>query len=673
MMRISGGFIRYSYGRKVHAGPFNPARDNRLPGLAIDFEMRQQQGGDLAKVVLRPEGQVLLHELRLEASFAFERDDMVYCNGYQSWTDSREFAVGESIPGLRSVMKLIKMQRYGDINFFPYTGRPGEFHSHTYCYIRRGDHFTLAGSTGEQAGYTIFRFRASSGNIDIIKDCEGLAVDRTLAAMEIFMASGGEKDVFERYFGALKLRKTATPPATGWTSWYNYYTKITQDIILENAAHLADNRIPIDTFQIDDGFQTAVGDWLSIKPEFPGGMKHLADEIHRRGFRAGLWLAPFICEKKSELAMKHKSWLVSDTRGRPVVAGWNPGWSGDFYALDIYNRQARDYIYDVFTTVLRDWGYDMVKLDFLYAAAIIPRAGKSRGAIMCDSMKFLRECVKSKKILGCGVPLGPSFGLVDYCRIGGDVALKWEDQLLKFMRYRERVDTKHSLTSTTGRRHLNGTVFLNDPDVFILRDDNNSLTPAEKSTLFILNNLFGGLVFTSDDISKYTPDTMRRYRSMFPLRVKTVHSVRDDNGLRTIQFGVGALDYVVYANFSDDDRAFSLLPGVLFRVDPSHSDGHFIIGGGTYTLASRETHCFLRLGAKAPSIAGSTGHIFPGSEIASVRAEGRKFTVKLHTASQRPCTVFLRVARSGKYFINGTSVTSDTVLPETHIISLTLE
>ena len=254
-------------------------------------------------------------------------------------------------------------------------------------------------------------------------------------------------------------------PITGWTSWYNYYTRISEEIILNNLFSLSEYRIPIDTFQIDDGFQTAVGDWLSLKPEFPNGMKHIAAEIHKQGYMAGLWLAPFICEKKSELAKQHKKWLVADTSGKPVVAGWNPGWSGDFYALDIYNPRVREYIEHVFNTVLREWDYDMVKLDFLYAAAIIPRAGKSSGAIMHDAMVFLRECVKSRKILGCGVPLGSSFGLVDYCRIGGDVALKWEDRLLKFMRYRERVDTLHSLTSTIGRRHLNGNAFINDPDV----------------------------------------------------------------------------------------------------------------------------------------------------------------------------------------------------------------
>ena len=68
----------------------------------------------------------------------------------------------------------------------------------------------------------------------------------------------------------------------------------------------------------------------------------------------------------------------------------------------------------------------MVKLDFLYSEAMQPRNGKSRGQIMCEAMDFLRECVGEEKlILGCGVPLGPSFGVVDACRISCDVDLKY--------------------------------------------------------------------------------------------------------------------------------------------------------------------------------------------------------------------------------------------------------
>jgi hypothetical protein len=93
----------------------------------------------------------------------------------------------------------------------------------------------------------------------------------------------------------------------------------------------------------------------------------------------------------------------------------------------LYNEGAREYLRSVFDTVLNKWGFDMVKLDFLFAAAMIPRLGKTRGEIMWDAMSFLREIVGPKKIiLGCGVPLAASFRKVDYCRIGSDVAPWWE-------------------------------------------------------------------------------------------------------------------------------------------------------------------------------------------------------------------------------------------------------
>nr|MBP7585567.1 alpha-galactosidase [Spirochaetota bacterium] len=284
----------------------------------------------------------------------------------------------------------------------------------------------------------------------------------------------------------------------------------------------------------------------------------------------------------------------------------------------------------------------------------------------------LRDCVKSKKILGCGVPLGSSFGMVDYCRIGGDVALKWEDRLLSFMRYRERVDTRHSLESTVGRRHLSGNAFMNDPDVVILRDENNSLTPEEKSTLFQLNNLFGGLVFTSDNVATYSDATMRLYRAMFPLREKKMRSVIVEDGLCTARFSIGDLDYVAYANLSDDERSFTLEKGVLFRGDPAADTGRFVIGGGDYSLGPHDTHCFLLLPAKAPSIAGSTGHIFPGSEVSSFKAAGKKFIVKLHAGARRPLDIMIRVAKPGSYTINGSRVATETVLPETHIVRATI-
>jgi alpha-galactosidase len=83
---------------------------------------------------------------------------------------------------------------------------------------------------------------------------------------------------------------------------------------------------------------------------------------------------------------------------------------------------------------------------------------------------------------------------------------------------RERLSVWNTITSNIGRRHLNGTMFLNDPDVFVLREEKNKLKLNEKLLLFEINNLFGSLVFTSDYIGNYNSEILQLYKSKFPFQ-----------------------------------------------------------------------------------------------------------------------------------------------------------
>jgi alpha-galactosidase len=69
--------------------------------------------------------------------------------------------------------------------------------------------------------------------------------------------------------------------------------------------------------------------------------------------------------------------------------------------------------------------------------------------------------------------------------------------------HRERVSTLNAIGNTIGRRQLDGRAFLNDPDVFFLREDNIHLTQNQKETVAFVNKHFGSLIFTSDDITTY--------------------------------------------------------------------------------------------------------------------------------------------------------------------------
>lgn len=550
-MKITGGKLKYSIDKEIKEVAFT----NNFTGedLDITFSFKEGEKNSNLKVSLKPKHEITVKSFYLSTDAELSSDSLVFLNGYQTWTESREFTLNESIPKLRKLVWSI-MNMYGDYGFYP--TEKNKLHSWTYTYLREKEGIFFLGSKKENTGYTIFQYDKKYKTLNIIKDCKGLVLDKSFEAFNLFLAQGYENDIFDRYFAFCELPKPKVKPCTGWTSWYNYYTTISEKITLENLAAFKSRNIPIDTFQIDDGYQQSVGDWLDINDKFPRGMKFIAEEIKKCGYSSGLWLAPFICEKKSKIYKEHPEWVT----GR---AGINPGWSGIFYALDIYNQDFRAYLKKVFSVVLNDWGFDMVKLDFLYAAIISQKPDKTRGEVMYDAMKFIREIVGDKLILGCGVPLGCAFGLVDYCRIGSDVALMWEDKILKGLHYRERVSTINSITSSIGRRHLNGRAFLNDPDVFIIRSTGNKLTKDQRYTLLLINLIFGGLVFTSDNINEYSEEELLLYKSIFPIKEKKITKVIYASAVK-IYFSIQAEDYIVLSNLEDKNAKIILEEGGYF-------------------------------------------------------------------------------------------------------------
>ena len=287
--------------------------------------------------------------------------------------------------------------------------------------------------------------------------------------------------------------------------------------------------------------------------------------------------------KKSQIYKNHPDWITKK-------AGINFGWSGTFYALDFYNQEVRDYLKIVFNVILQEWGYDIVKLDFLYAVTLNDVQNKTRGQIMFEAMKFLREIAGDKIILACGVPLGSAFGLVDYCRIGSDVSLSWEDKLLKALNCRERVSTISSIISTIGRRHLNGLAFQSDPDVFILRSTNNMLTKNQRSTLLLVNIIFGGLIFTSDNINEYTEEDLIIYKSLFRAKARKVEKVESGEVVK-IYFLMDKIEYLVLCNLKKKETRFSIDEGIYF----SRNNG-IIEKGKPIKFGPFESICLIKAG-----------------------------------------------------------------------------
>jgi len=488
--------LKYSYSGKDYI--VNEPGDAR-----VSFSVKRDDNHLLINLINRLP--IIIKSFKVEIDKPFYGVKKVFLNGWQSWSNSKLYSLDQHVGkvGLIGLLadKHYGVKNYGDYNFVKYS----RLYSHLYTYlINNDDSIYLIGSKNETTGFSIFRLQPKEGKIVFEKDIDNVNIFGDYELANIEMYEGDEVFVFNHFFGKKHDAKAEGKLLKGYTSWYRHYQDIDEAKILNDLRGFEESKIDFNVFQIDDGYQQAIGDWLKVdKRKFPNGLEKIAARINKNKMTAGIWLAPFVAESTSDIYKIHKDWFCLDKKGRPLRAGGN--WSG-FYCLDIYNKNVREYLAKVFKHY-QEMGFKLFKLDFLYAACLAKRELKSRGQVMNEAMDFLREVLKDSLILGCGLPLGAAFGKVDYMRIGCDVTLSWNDKW--FMRFtnNERPSTLHAIENTTYRHHLDGRVFYNDPDVFVLRNSEDvSLTSEQKHLLFDANIKYGSVLFTSDDISLYTPE-----------------------------------------------------------------------------------------------------------------------------------------------------------------------
>ncbi len=475
------------------------------------FDLVDEGGEDAVKIVIYPHEEMKIELAELIYDHYFENKERFFGNGFQSWTSSREYKKGDVQYGLRSLSKLPIARDFsgasGDYRFCEY-GRD-LYHGFSYCYFRIDEKVELVGSLNERTGYTVFYADMRENVFVAKKDVEGLTIASDYRLFDLVRCQGGYDKVFDEYFALYPRKNTGrVDHLAGYTSWYNYYQNINEEIILRDLNGLKRAGDSANIFQIDDGYETKVGDWDIDEKKFPNGLKPIVDKIHEQGLKAGLWFAPFAAQFNADIVKAHPDWLVGDKHNRKLVSG--AAWGG-FFALDFEKEEVRDYIKAYFDKVFDEWGFDMVKLDFLYAAAILPRNNKTRGQLMCEAMDFLRECCRDKIILGCGVPLAPAFGVVDACRISCDVENTFKEKFYVKVTNQEIISAKMAMVNSVYRRHLNGRIWANDPDVFFLRDGGMKkagYTMQQKRLLATVNHMFGNVLFVSDDIGEYDSEKM---------------------------------------------------------------------------------------------------------------------------------------------------------------------
>jgi alpha-galactosidase len=256
------------------------------------------------------------------------------------------------------------------------------------------------------------------------------------------------------------------PPrlGTGWCSWYGYWMDVTEADVLDNLAAADDLDLPIDTVQLDDGYQTGIGDWRSQRTDrFPRRLADLAADIRATGRTAGIWTAPFCVGADSDLARAHPDWLVGGAEAA------DEHWGQRIGVLDVTHPAAAEWLADTFRT-LTAWGFSYHKIDFLYAGAIPGRRHADCSPLDAygEGLRIVRDAIGADSVLlGCGAPLLPSIGRVDAMRTSPDI----DPHLAPPDGDVSQPSQRGALLAGRARSWQHGRFWVNDPDCILVRDE----------------------------------------------------------------------------------------------------------------------------------------------------------------------------------------------------------
>ena len=387
-------------------------------------------------------------------SFTLPADAPLYAEGYQML--SRIEGTGGA------PVSAGRLSDDGDLHVLP--AGTGEMLGFNYLVTRIGELWYLLGAVS--CFETFISFRIHSGQVDVIWQMDGCLVapcSEFLGEKVCLITSPSRDELMERYArmiaGCHGVRRSS--PKSGWCSWYAYGAGVTGDQVIRAAELMRDQWPELEYVQIDDGYQTHMGDWLTPSDQFPGGLELLCSRIRDAGRKIGIWVAPFIASGSSAVFREHPDWFVCGRRKRPLAAGevTYGGWrDGPWYMLDFSVSEVRDWIRSVFRH-FRSLGIDYFKLDALYWGAVPCVRYRDRSMTVVRHYRLGLETVREGAgegcfILGCNAPLWPSLGLVEAQRITDDVE-------------RSHGRIASNAAEAAARQWMSGRLWLNDPDCIV--------------------------------------------------------------------------------------------------------------------------------------------------------------------------------------------------------------
>ncbi|MFJ8107632.1 RICIN domain-containing protein [Streptomyces sp. NPDC096132] len=270
-----------------------------------------------------------------------------------------------------------------------------------------------------------------------------------------------------------------TPSPMGWASWNTFFSSIDHSVIKQQADALVSSGMAAAGYQyvnLDDGWwqgdRDADGDIVVDETLWPGGMKAIADYIHSKGLKAGIY---------TDAGKQGCGYYYPTTRAAAPDTGMEGHYQQD---LETFQRWGFDY-------VKIDWcGGQVEGLDQETTYKQIAAANEAASAVTG------RDLVLSFCEWGTGLPWNWATGYGDLWRTSHDVLLYQETPGLTKM-YRNFDEALQPAAQHTGS--------YNDPDMLMV--GLNGMTAARNRLHMSLWSIAGAPLLAGNNVATMTTET----------------------------------------------------------------------------------------------------------------------------------------------------------------------
>jgi alpha-galactosidase len=257
---------------------------------------------------------------------------------------------------------------------------------------------------------------------------------------------------------AQKFDQLAKTPPMGWNSWNKYGCNVSETMIMGMADAIVSSGMKDAGYEyvvIDDCWQVSRdenGEIVADKDRFPHGIKYLADYIHSKGLKFGIY----------------------SCAGTLTCAGRPAGRGHEYQDALTYSR----------------WGVDYLKYDWCNTGT---QDAKSSYSIMRDGLYAAkRPIVFSICEWGSNKPWEWAGAVGHLWRTTGDITDTWNSMMENFLQQKD-------FARYAGPGHWN------DPDM--LEVGNGGMTTEEYKTHFSLWCMAAAPLLAGNDIQNMSPET----------------------------------------------------------------------------------------------------------------------------------------------------------------------